>query len=263
MRIDIHQTPDELGMALAGEIFDRLFEAQLAGRQYLLGCPSGRSPRPVYRALASLIAGSGVDLSHLVLVMMDDYLENDSAPFRYVDKDKHYSCRRFAELEVAGLLNGNRPEPRHLPRENIWFPDPNDGAAYDRRIAAAGGIDLFLLASGASDGHVGFNPPASPRDGLSYVAKLADLTRRDNLQTFPAFQDLSQVPRYGVTVGIGTIADQAKSAAMILCGEAKRRAFEIISRATCYDPAWPATIIAECNNPVLYADLAAAQAGPR
>ncbi len=58
----------------------------------------------------------------------------------------------LAPLEAAG---GASPQ--------LWYADPADPAAYDRRIAAAGGIDLFLLASGASDGHVAFNPPGSAR----------------------------------------------------------------------------------------------------
>ena len=60
------------------------------------------------------------------------------------------------------------------------------------------------------------------------------------------------------TVGIATIADQAKSAAMILSGDHKRHAFEVITQATCYDPDWPATIISECKNAALFVDALAA-----
>ena len=258
MRVSLHETSDEIGALLAREILAQFQSAQEAGRKYLLGCPSGRSPKPTYDALAALFTAADVDLSDLILVMMDEYVEGDRPPFRYVDMDRHYSCRRFATFDVSAQFNAGLPKSRRLPPENIWFPDPVHSSAYDERIAAAGGIDLFILASGAGDGHVAFNPPGSGRDSRSRVAKLAEQTRRDNLKTFPDFQSLDQVPRYGVTVGIATITDQAKSAAMILSGQSKQRAFNIISQATCYDPEWPATVIVECNNAVLYANASAA-----
>ncbi len=258
MRVSVHETADDLGSALAGEIFAQFQRSQRAGRKYLLGCPSGRSPKSTYAALAALFADADLDLSDLILVMMDEYVEGSHPQFRYVDIEKHYSCRRFASVEMAARFNAGLPSSRHLPSENIWFPDPIRSAAYDERITAMGGVDLFILASGASDGHVAFNPPGSKRDTVSRVTELAEPTRQDNLKTFPDFRSLDEVPRHGVTVGIATIADLAKSAAMILSGDQKRHAFEVITQAVSYDPDWPATIIAECKNAALFADASAA-----
>ncbi|MDH3660703.1 MAG: 6-phosphogluconolactonase [Alphaproteobacteria bacterium] len=258
MRVRLRKTSDDIAAELAGDILARFKSAQAAGRNYLLGCPSGRSPKPTYDALAALFAETEADLSGLILVMMDEYVEGDPPSFRYVDKDRHYSCRRFADVDMAAQFNAGLPRSKHLPADNIWFPDPVQSAAYDEHIAAAGGIDLFILASGAGDGHVAFNPPGSGRQSRSRVTELAEQTKRDNLNTFPDFRSLDEVPRYGVTVGIATIIDQAKSAAMILSGESKRKAFDIISQATSYAPDWPATVIVECRNAVLYADASAA-----
>lgn len=261
MRVRLHETLDEIAAELARDILAQFQRAQDAGRNYLLGCPSGRSPKPTYDALAARFANTEVDLSDLILVMMDEYVEGNHPPFRYVDRDRHYSCRRFAAVEMVDQFNADLPRSKHLPPENIWFPDPVQSSAYDERIAAAGGIDLFILASGAGDGHVAFNPPGSGRDSITRVTELAEQTRRDNLKTFPDFQSLDQVPRHGVTVGIATIIDQAKSAAMILSGTSKQRAFDVISQATSYDPDWPATVIVECSKAVLHADASAAGKG--
>ena len=258
MRIRLHETSDDIAAELAGDILLQFQSAQAAGRHYLLGCPSGRSPKPTYDALAARFADTETDLSGLILVMMDEYVEGERPPFRYVDRDRHYSCCRFAEFDMAAPFNADLPRSKHLPRGNIWFPDPVQSSAYDERIAAAGGIDLFILASGAGDGHVAFNPPGSKRSSITRVTELAEQTRRDNLKTFPDFQSLDQVPRHGVTVGIATIIDKAKSAAMILSGASKQKAFDVISQAANYDPDWPATVIAECRNAILYADAAAA-----
>ena len=129
--------------------------------------------------------------------------------------------------------------------DSIWFPDPREPAAYDAKIADAGGIDFFILASGASDGHVAFNPPGSPRNSRTRIIELSDETRRDNLQTFPAFATLDQVPTHGISVGIDTIAS-AKESVMIVWGAGKRLTLTRIMSAERYEPDWPATVIHEC-----------------
>jgi glucosamine-6-phosphate deaminase len=45
---------------------------------------------------------------------------------------------------------------------------------------------------------------------------------------------------------------------MIVWGEGKRTAYRHLSKADAYDPAWPATIVAECRNAELHADRSAA-----
>lgn len=244
-------SPQALGQALAAEILARYAATPGA---FLLGCPGGRSPRPVYAALADMAAAQRVDLSRLILVMMDDYLGPDGD---HVPSQAHYSCRRFAWVEIQGVLNAGLPPAHRIPPLQVWFPDPRDPPAYDLRIAQAGGIDLFLLASGAGDGHVAFNPPGSARGSRTRIVELAPQTRRDNLATFPEFASLAEVPTHGLTVGIDTIA-RARATAMILWGADKRTAYRHLAPATGYDPAWPATVWAACADATLYADTAAA-----
>jgi glucosamine-6-phosphate deaminase len=248
-------TPDDLGKAVAEDIAARL--ADKPG-PYLLGCPGGRSPRPVYAALARLAAARTLDLSRLIIVMMDDYLIESPGGFDLVPADAHYSCRRFARQEIMAVLNAALTTARKVPDTGVWFPDPANPAAYDDRIAAAGGIDLFLLASGAGDGHVAFNPPGAAATSTTRIVALAEQTRRDNLVTFPGFQSLDAVPRHGVTVGIATIAG-ARAAAMVVWGADKRVAYRHLSHATGYQPSWPATVWAACPDATLYADFAAAE----
>jgi glucosamine-6-phosphate deaminase len=254
-RVLTFPSPEALGEAVAEDIATRL--AARPGR-FLLGCPGGRSPRPVYAAFARLSVERDLDLSRLVIVMMDDYL---TASFDHVPADAHYSCRRFARQEIHAVLNAGLGASQRIPDGNVWFPDPADPAAYDTRIEAAGGIDLFLLASGAGDGHVAFNPPGSPRESRTRIVPLAEQTRRDNLATFPDFTGLDQVPTHGVTVGIATIA-QARASAMVAWGADKQKAWGRLSAATDFDPSWPATVWASCPDATLYADHAAAGANP-
>jgi glucosamine-6-phosphate deaminase len=157
-------SPDVIGEDLAARLLHRIERARLAGERFLLGCPTGRTPRSVYGAMARRVAETGQDLGHLVLVMMDEYLVPADGRLAYASADEPWSCHHFARVEIAGRLNGALPPSHRLRDGSIWFPDPRDPAAYDARIADAGGIDFFILASGASDGHVAFNPPGSPRE---------------------------------------------------------------------------------------------------
>lgn len=208
-----------LGEALADEILARYERSEGA---FLLGCPGGRSLRTTYAALAA----RGAALDRLAVVTMDEYMGAPAAA--------HYSVRRFAFEEIA--------RPLGIEPEQVWLPEPAFPDAYDDRIAAAGGIDLFLLASGASDGHVAFLPPGAPRDGRTSVLAIAESTRRDNLVTFPEFGALDEVPSHGVSVGLATIA-AARALRLVLHGADKRSAAARLLALDGFDPSWPASIV--------------------
>jgi glucosamine-6-phosphate deaminase len=226
--VRVFADPDELGAALADDVLDR-YDA-VAG-PYLLGCPGGRSLRNTYRALAE----RGRTLDRLVVVMMDEYV---GAPV-----DAHYSCTRFAREEIAAPLGAGE----------VWLPEPVDPEAYDARIAAAGGVDLFLLASGASDGHVAFVPPGAARNGRTSVIPLATTTRRDNLVTFPQFRSLEEVPLHGVSVGLGTIGG-ARTLRLVLHGRDKRAAAARLLALDGFDASWPASIVHDHPDAAIWID---------
>ncbi|MCP4384020.1 MAG: hypothetical protein GY798_21865 [Hyphomicrobiales bacterium] len=255
MQNEVFLDEHALGAFLASQI---LADIRDANRQFLLGCPGGRSPIPVYQAMSGMLRHQSLDLSRLIIVMMDDYVQQTRDGFEHVDADSHFSCRRFAHQDIVAPLNDGLPSQMWIKPENVWFPDPGAPKAYDTRLADGGGIDFFILASGAGDGHIAFNPPGSRRDSRSRVVELAEQTRMDNMATFPRFESIDQVPRHGVTVGIDTIASLSRRAALVVWGEGKQTAFRRISAAHTYDPDWPASILSECNRPMLLADQAAA-----
>lgn len=242
MRPIVFTDPTRLGEALAARIAAELVAARDAGRRYVLGCPGGRSPASTYAALARLVAERQLDLGHLVIVMMDEYVEEGRA----IDDRLPHSCRRFGRETIAGPLG--------IADDQLWLPDPAAPGCYEERLHEVGGIDLFLLASGASDGHVAFNPPGSAADSVTRVVELADSTRRDNMSTFPTLRSLEEVPRFGVTVGIGTIRRHSRSAVMIVHGAQKETAAARLTAAETYDAQWPATVVADCANAELWID---------
>jgi glucosamine-6-phosphate deaminase len=248
---------DAVGDEVAATILERM--AATDGQHFLLGCPSGRTGMPTYRALARH-AERGADLSRLVIVMMDDYVvPGEGGTFRRVDPELSYSCFGFAQRQILGPIAEACERAGTTAPTEIWAPDPADPLGYDDAIEVAGGIDLFLLATGAGDGHIAFNQPGTPRDARTHVTPLGEVTRRDNMGTFPEFTSIDMVPTHGVTVGVDTIAACSREVVMLICGEHKHDAYARITTAGAYEPDWPATVVVECKNPTLIADRSAAE----
>ncbi|HZP73562.1 MAG TPA: 6-phosphogluconolactonase [Gaiellaceae bacterium] len=225
--VRVRAAPEAIGAELAAELAARHDSSPGA---FLLGCPGGRSLRATYAAM------TGRRWDKLVVVMMDEYA---GAP-----PDAHYSCTRFAREEIAAPLG--------VPAERVWLPDEG----YDERIEESGGVDVFLLGCGASDGHVAFLGPGAARDGRTATVEIAETTRRDNLATFSAFRSLGEVPLRGISVGLGTIV-AARALRLVLQGADKRSATARLLALDAYDPAWPASIVHEHPDAVVYVDAAA------
>jgi len=252
--VAVFPDPDVLGQALAGEILAQVERARGEGRSYLLGCPAGRSLRSTYFALAELAAARGADLSHLVIAMMDEYLATAPGGHRLCPADAHYSCRGYGRREILDPINEGLLPDRRIPQENLWYPEPENAMAYDGRLRAAGGVDLFLVASGASDGHVAFNPVGTALAERTRVIRLSMATRRDNLETFPDFGSLEELPEFGVGVGLGTIVEHSRRVVLVITGTGKRDAALRLHRCADFTSAWPASFIYRCQSPMILLD---------
>ena len=88
---------------------------------------------------------------------------------------------------------------------------------YEKQIAEAGGIELFLAGIGP-DGHIAFNEPGSSLSSRTRVKTLAQETVVANARFFGG--ELSAVPRMALTVGVATVLD-AKEVLVIITGTHK------------------------------------------
>lgn len=257
MDLRVYDELELLSQAVARRLHQRIAAAAERSGQCLIGIPAGRTIVPVVAALAAELRRKPLDLRHVVLVMMDEYLTPSGHGLRLVDRDERHSCVGFGDSQVRAVLSSAVGDERGIPQLNLWYADPQDPAEYDDRIGAAGGIEEFIVASGASDGHVALNPPGTQLSSTTRVVELAATTRTDNLGTFPSFRSLADVPTHGISVGLGTILS-ARHLSMVVHGQAKRTAFDRMMRGTEFDPAWPATLIRAHSNVTVWADREAA-----
>lgn len=256
----ISSTVDEMSATLAARLIEAIAAAAADGRNLLVGVPAGRTLTPVIDALAAQLRETPHDLRHVRFVLMDDYALPDGESWTAPPVTAHYSCRQYGEQLIATLTDAVKPLAG-IGAAHLWSPDPADPSSYDARIADAGGIDIFYVAVGSSDGHVAFNPPGTPIDSRTRIIPLADSTRADNLGTFPEFGSLDDVPTHGVSVGLATLAD-ARRVEVVVHGEGKAASTARLLGAEEFDPEFPATFALQHGNVHVSLDRAAASRLP-
>jgi glucosamine-6-phosphate deaminase len=161
-----------------------------------LGLATGSSPLPVYRDLIERNRLGAISFRECRAFLLDEYVG--------LERGHPQSYRSFIRREFTDHVD--------LPATAVFGPDGSGddlasaAETYERLIVDAGGIDLQLLGVG-SDGHIGFNEPASSLGSRSRLKTLTESTRSDNARFFG--DDIGAVPRHVLTQGIGTILDAA------------------------------------------------------
>ena len=248
--LKVYKNSDELSKSLAKHIVTIIKKKE----NITLGCPGGRSLKKTYKYIGILSYKMNVDLSKVKIFMMDEYVIKDKNKFKTCNTKSHYSCVGYSYRVIQKLFNYKKNKKK-LIKSNIFFPKIDKIKDYDKMIKKLGGIDIFLLASGTTDGHVAFNNFKSNINSSTHITKLSKQTRLDNLKTFPRFKSIREVPKYGITVGLGTIYKLTKKAILVLSGKEKKKAAKIILSKKFYSNQWPATIVYKCKKQSIYIDM--------
>lgn len=191
-----------------------IIAAQIIGKpNSVLGLATGSSPVGTYKELIRRNQEGDVDFSEITSVNLDEYegLDgNDDQSYRY-------------------FMNANLFDHVNIDKSRTFVPNGKaadlvaEGAAYDERIKALGGIDLQLLGIGL-DGHIGFNEPDAFFTKETHPVTLDESTIEANARFFASIDD---VPRRAITMGMEGIM-QAKKVLLIANGANKR---EIVEKA--------------------------------
>jgi glucosamine-6-phosphate deaminase len=166
----------------------------------VLGLATGGTPLLLYGELAQACTG-GLDCSRVRTFNLDEY--HGIAP------DHPCSYRTFMNANLFARLNIDLANT-HVP-DGLARDVPAHCAAYEAAIKAAGGIDIQVLGIG-SDGHIGFNEPASSLASRTRLVTLTQQTVSDNARFFAS---IAEVPRHALSMGIGTILEARKC--LLLC----------------------------------------------
>ncbi len=174
----------------------------------VLGLATGDTPIGTYRELVQLHKEEGLDFSKVKTFNLDEYVglaplhRNSYNYFMHENLFKHVNIN----VENVYVPQGNTDDPEEF---SAW---------YESKIKEHGGIDLQVLGIGR-DGHIGFNEPGSSFASRTRVKALYAETIEDNARFFDKKED---VPRFAITMGIGTILE-AKKILLIANGEKKAK----------------------------------------
>ncbi|XP_072352780.1 glucosamine-6-phosphate deaminase 2 isoform X1 [Scyliorhinus torazame] len=176
-------------------------------RYFTLGLPTGSTPAGCYKKLIEYYRNGDLSFKYVKTFNMDEYV---ALPRDHPESYHSYMWNSFFKhIDIdpnnAHVLNGNAPDLQA------------ECDAFERKIAEAGGIKLFVGGIGP-DGHIAFNEPGSSLVSRTRVKTLAKETILANARFFNG--DLSQVPTMALTVGVGTVMD-AKEVMILITGSHK------------------------------------------
>jgi glucosamine-6-phosphate deaminase len=205
MEVVIAAGADEAGELAGGAIAALVYRKPGA----VLGLATGTSPLAAYRDLADRRTAGGLSLAGVRAFLLDEYVG--------LPAGHPQSYRSFIARELEARVDFG---PGAIAGPDVHADDLLAACdAYEAAIRDAGGVDLQLLGIG-TDGHIGFNEPASSLASRTRIKTLTDQTRRDNARFFAS---LDEVPRHVVTQGVGTILE-ARHLVLLAFGRTKANA---------------------------------------
>ncbi|KAJ8298186.1 hypothetical protein KUTeg_024717 [Tegillarca granosa] len=172
-------------------------------KYFTLGLPTGSTPLGTYKKLIEFYKAGKISFKYVITFNMDEYV---ALPRDHPESYHSFMWNNFFKhIDIA-------PENAHILDGNAQ--DVNkECEEYERKIAEAGGIELFVGGIGP-DGHIAFNEPGSSLVSRTRIKTLAKETIVANARFFGG--DLSQVPNRALTVGVGTVMDAREMRLVIL-----------------------------------------------
>lgn len=177
----------------------------------VIGFATGSTPHGLYERLIENYEKRGLDFSKVTSFNLDEYV---GLPPSHSQSYHYYMWENlFKHINID-------PSNVHIPH---GMADDIDYFCqwYEKRIEQYGGIDLQILGIG-SNGHIAFNEPGSSLGSRTRIKTLTDKTVQDNARFF---EEEENIPRYAITMGIGTIMEAGKLV-LVASGENKAEAIK-------------------------------------
>ncbi|WP_392558627.1 glucosamine-6-phosphate deaminase [Orbus mooreae] len=198
MRLIPLKSPQEGSAWAANYVVEQINKYQpTAEKPFVLGLPTGSSPLLMYQQLIKHFQAGNVSFKHVVTFNMDEYVglaEDHPQSYHTFMYDNFFNHVDIDHNNIH-ILNGNAPDIEKECHE------------YEEKIKSYGKINLFIGGVG-QDGHIAFNEPSSSLCSRTRIKTLTEDTRIANSRFFN--NDISQVPKYALTIGVGTLMDAEK-----------------------------------------------------
>lgn len=240
----IFERASDASVAAAKEIAELIRTNAKQGKTCVLGLVAGSSPANVYNELVRMHRDEGLSFANVITFNLTEYFPMQPFELQSISRFMHEHLFDHVDIQPSNV---------HIPDGSAPRDEVNAFCQqYEQQIRDAGGIDIQLVGVSRT-GHIGLNEPGSDRASRTRMITLDRVTRTDAASDFFGAEN---VPRYGITVGVGTILE-ARRILVLAYGEGKA---EIVSRTVegYVNASVPATFIQDHPNACFLLDDAAA-----
>ena len=189
MLVIVKDTYEAMSKEAARLVADRLRKKP----NLVLGLATGSTPLGLYKELIRMHRSEGLDFSKVTTFNLDEYVGLPPAHDQSYHYFMHENLFKDINLDVRHIH-----VPQGMAKDIDAFCE-----WYEKRMVECGGIDLQVLGIGGN-GHIAFNEPGSSLGSRTRIKTLTGTTRMDNARFF---KNQDEVPRYAITMGVGTIMD--------------------------------------------------------
>ena len=196
--VKIFENAKQGSVYAAQKIATIIKQKQAENKPCILGMATGSTPISLYAELVRMHNEEGLSFANVVTFNLDEYYPLEKEALQSYWSFMHRHLFKHIDINPSNIYIPNG----ELPKDEIKAAC----IAYENKIEELGGIDLQILGIG-KNGHIGFNEPGSSIHSKTRLVSLDNSTRVAN--SFE-FQNISQVPRLAITMGISTILKAKK-----------------------------------------------------
>ncbi len=174
----------------------------------IIGFATGSTPIGLYKKLIKKYENGEVSFKGITTVNLDEYVGLDGEHEQSYNYFMNHNLFNHIDVDKnnVNIPNG---KPNGLYAECVRYMDKLENLKQDIQILGIG-----------SNGHIGFNEPGTRFKSVTHVVELTESTIQDNSRLF---DDISEVPRMAITMGISEIMN-AKHILVLANGEGKAEA---------------------------------------
>lgn len=201
MKVIIKNNYEEISRLAADYLINIVKEKKDA----ILGLPTGSTPIGMYKTVIELYKNS-ISFEHVKTFNLDEYVG--------LDKTNINSYRYFMEENLFSYID-IKEENIHIPM-GIAEDMEKECVYYENLLKSTGRMDVMYLGIG-HNGHIGFNEPKDYFEPYTHLVELTEDTIEANKRFFDNVDD---VPKTAITMGVKTILS-AKKIILLASGESK------------------------------------------
>ncbi|MDL2211866.1 glucosamine-6-phosphate deaminase [Erysipelotrichaceae bacterium OttesenSCG-928-M19] len=233
MQVLITENYDELSEVAASIIIEEMQKK----KDIVLGLATGSTPIGTYQNLVAASKNNIISFADAICYNLDEYLG--------LNKDHEQSYHYFMNDNLFNHVD-IKPDNINIPAGDLV--DANEAVNDYIKKLALKERDIQILGIG-ENGHIGFNEPGTSFASQTHITELSLETRESNKRFF---NNLDEVPKYAITMGISEIM-AAKKILLLISGKNKAKTVKELLEGY-RSEAFPASVLLDHDNITLVVD---------